>query len=120
MNAGDTFLMPDAIGVHLYCVLAVLDDGAIIVCHLTTLRARTERTCILRAGEHSFVEHDTAVHYSATYICPSGDALAAFERQIRKPFEPLSAELLDRMRKGALASPNVADEIKNLLKPFAK
>jgi hypothetical protein len=118
MNAGDTFLMPDAIGMHLYCVLAVLEDRSIIVCHLTTLRARTERTCILREGDHPFIDRDTAVHYTATHLCQAGEPLAAFERQIRKAYGPLKADVLDRMRKGAMASPNVADEIKSLLKPF--
>ena len=118
MNAGDTFVMPDAIGTHLYCVLAVLSDGGIIVCHLTTLRSRTEPTCIIRPGEHKFVEHDTAVQYSATYVCPAGESLAAFERQIKKTHDPLTPELLERMKKGAMASSNVSDDIKNLLKPF--
>src|ERR1017187_4352810 len=98
MNAGDTFLMPDAIGTHLYCVLAVLEDGSIVVCHLTTLRRLSDRTCLIQPGEHSFIKQETAVVYSATYVCGSGEQLAAFERQIRKPFEPLSDELLARMR----------------------
>ena len=118
MNAGDTFLMPDAIGGHLYCALAVLDDQSIIVCHLTTLRARTEKTCILRPGDHEFVDRDTAVNYSATYRCQAGEPLAAFERQIRKAYPPLKPPILYRMRKGAIESANVSEEIKNLVKPF--
>jgi len=118
MNAGDTFLMPDAIGGHLYCVLAVLEDGSIIVCHFTTCRPHSDRTCLIQIGEHSFIKQETCVNYTGTYVCYVGENLAAFERQIRKPFEPLSAALLGRIRSGALASERTADIIKDLLKPF--
>jgi hypothetical protein len=64
MIAGDKFLMPDAIGSHLYCVLAVLEDDSIIVCHLTTLRRHNDRTCLIQPGEHSFIKHETAVENS--------------------------------------------------------
>jgi hypothetical protein len=118
MNAGDTFLMPDAIGGHLYCVLAVLEDNSIIVCHLTTSRRHSDRTCLIHPGEHSFIKQETSVAYVGAYICSAGDQLAAFERQIRKPFEALSADLLARMRNGAVASLETSDKIKDLLKPF--
>jgi hypothetical protein len=118
MNAGDTFLMPDAIGGHLYCVLAVLEDGSIIVCHVTTCRGRSDRSCLIQIGEHSFIKQESCVEYVYAYHCPAGENLAAFERHIRKPFEPLSAILLARMKNGAMASDRTSDRIKSLLKPF--
>jgi hypothetical protein len=116
MNAGETFLMPDAIGGHLYCVLAVLEDGSILVCHLTTGRRHSDRTCLIKPGEHSFVKQETSVLYSQAYVCAVGEQLEAFERQIRKPFEPLSDGLLTRIKEGALVSPETPDKIKALLK----
>lgn len=118
MNAGDTFLMPDAIGSHLYCVLAVLDDGSIIVCHVTTCRGHSDRTCLIQEGEHSFIKHESCVEYVSAFHCPGGENLDAFERTIRKPFEPLTAALLTRMRNGAMASNRTTDKIKELLRPF--
>ena len=120
MNAGDTFLMPDAIGSHLYCVLAVLEDGSIIVCHLTTNRRHSDRTCLIQPGDHSFIKQETSVAYVSAFVCSGGDQLAAFERQIRRPFEPLSEGLLARMRSGALASQETPDKIKELLRPFVR
>lgn len=115
MNPGDTFLIPDAIGTHLYFVLATLADDTLILCHFTTRRAHTDNTCVIRPGEHSFVVKDTVVRYSAAYQC-SGDGLKALERTIVKRLECLSATLLKRVRQGALDSPETHDKIKALLK----
>lgn len=120
MNAGDTFLMPDAIGSHLYFILAVLDDGSIAVCHITEARRYVERACLINAGEHEFVKKESAVRYDAAYICPAGENLAAFERQIRKPFGPFSKELLDRIRRGALASEQTPPIVKDILRSLMK
>jgi len=120
MNDGDTYLMPDAIGTHLYCVLGVLEDGSIIVCHLTTNRRHSDPTCIIKPGEHTFVKQYTCVAYFSAYICSAGDQLAAFERQIRKPFEPLSDALLARMRQGAIDSIETPDVVKNAIRRFIK
>lgn len=120
MNAGDTFLMPDAIGHHLYFILAALADGSIVVCHITEARHHVERTCVIKVGEHEFVTKESAVLFSAAYLCPAGENLQAFQRQIRKTYGPLSEELLKRIREAALASDQTPEMIKNALKPFVK
>jgi hypothetical protein len=53
------------------------------------------------------------VRYSDAYQC-SGEGLAALERTIVQKFEPLEAALLQRIRKGALASPQTSDKIKTV------
>lgn len=119
MNAGDTFLMPDAFGHHLYFILATLEDGSIVVCHITDAHHRVEHTCVISVGEHPFVTKESAVRYEAIYICP-GENLAAFERQIRKEYGPLSDKLLERIRRGALSSDNTPDNVKEILRPLMK
>lgn len=116
MKAGDTFLVPDFFGKHLNVVIALLEDGSIIHCHLTTQNRRSDNTCVVESGEHEFVKHGTVVRYDAVQHC-SGDALAALERCIVKRFAPVSAELLARIRQGALDSPQTPDYIKALLTP---
>lgn len=120
MNAGDTFLMPDAFGHHLYFILAILEDGSIVVCHITDARHRVEHTCVINVGEHQCVTKESAVRYDAAYICTAGENLAAFERQIRKQYEPLNNELLERIRRGALNSDNTPDNVKDILRPLIK
>jgi hypothetical protein len=114
MNPGDTFLLPDAFGTHLYIVLAKLDDGTVVFCHCTTSKKHTDNTCIIRPGEHEFAIRDTAVQYASAFDC-SGDGLEKLVKSIIKPLPPLSAELLARVRKGALESSQTSDKIKTLL-----
>lgn len=116
MNAGDTFVVPDAFGKHLNIVVAVLTDGSIIHCHITTLYPRSEKTCVIKKGEHPFVKHESVVRYGAIQHCTAGEALEALERCIEKRFEPVSEELLNRVREGALNSPQTSDIIKHLLR----
>lgn len=115
MNAGDTFLVPDAFGKHLNVVIAVLPDGSVIHCHLTTQNRRSDNTCVIEAGEHEFVKRKTAVRYDAAQHC-AGDALAALERCIEKRYPPVNPDLLRRIRQGALDSPQTPDRIKELLR----
>jgi hypothetical protein len=115
MIAGDTFVLPDWTGPHLHIVLAVLADGSLILCHLTTRRAYSDPTCFLQQGDHSFVKVETSVRYDQAYLC-AGDGIQALERIIVKRFEPLSAALLQRVRQGALDSPQTPDKIKTALR----
>ena len=116
MNAGDTFIVPDAFGKHLNVVLAVLEDGSIVHCHFTGRTARSDTTCVIQPNEHSFVKKETVVRYDRAEICAVGMALDALERCVEKKFEPLKAELLARVKKGALDSPQTPDKVKNVLR----
>jgi hypothetical protein len=84
--------------------------------HLTTLRPHADRTCIIRTGEHPFVQHDTcAVFGSARRITEeslrdAGCARQAFRR------EPVSEQLLDCLRKGRLKSPYTPNVILAMLR----
>jgi hypothetical protein len=116
MKPGDAFILPDAFGKHLNVVLAVTKDGSVVHCHFTTRHRRSDPTCIIQPGEHPFIVRETAVRYDQAQICEAGPALEALERSIERKFEPLSAELLTRVRKGALDSPQTPDKIKTALK----
>jgi hypothetical protein len=116
MNPGDTFIVPDAYGTHLNVVLAVLEDGSIVHCHFTSRTARSETTCVIQPGEHSFIIRETVVRYDRAEICAAGMALEALERCVEKKFEPLKAELLARVKQGALDSPQTPDKVKNVLR----
>jgi hypothetical protein len=56
MKPGDTFLIPDGIGTHLNCVLALGPDNSLILCHFTTMHRRSDKTLVvLRANrEHGW------------------------------------------------------------------
>ena len=115
MNAGDTFLIPDGISSHLNFVLAVLPDGALVICHFTTRRRHSDPTCIIQPKEHEFIVQETAVRYDQAHVCPA-DRIENLLRVITRRLDPLSRELLARIRQGALDSPQTPDVIKNLLR----
>jgi hypothetical protein len=117
MKPGDTFILPDAFGKHLNVVLAVLQDGSIVHCHFTTRTRRSDTTCIVKPGEHVFFKKsESCVRYDQAQICQEGPALDALERLIEKRFEPLSNDLLARVRQGALDSLQTPDKVKTALK----
>ena len=116
MKPGDVFLVPDAIGTHLNCVLAVLKDGSLLLCHFTSRQRRSDTTCVIQAGEHPFFERETVLRYDQAYVCSAETGVAALERLITRRFEPLKPELLARIVKGALDSPQMPDKIKALLR----
>ena len=116
MKPGDTFLVPDGIGAHLNCVIAVLADGRVVMCHFTTCHRRSDRTCVIRQGEHPFFDKsESVVRYDQIIVYAPGQQLEALGRLIAKRFEPLSPELLERVKRGALNSPQTAEKIKQLL-----
>jgi hypothetical protein len=115
MNAGDTFLIPDGISVHLNFVLAVLADGSLIICHFTTRRARSDTTCVVQAGEHQFIDRETVIRYDQAYVCEA-DRIVNLKGVITKQLDALSKGLLARIRQGALDSPQTPDPIKEHLR----
>lgn len=115
MNAGDTFLIPDGISIHLNFVLEVLPDGSLIICHFTTRRRHSDPTCIVQPGEHEFIDRETAVRFDQAHVCPA-DRIVNLQGVIVRNLAPLSAALLARIRQGALDSPQTSDEVKELLR----
>ncbi len=115
MNAGDVFHLPDWFGGHFNFILEVLPDGSVIICNFTELKAYSDRTCVVTIGEHECITKDSVVYYAEAYLCKTEDQMGALERQISSRKAPLSADLLARVRQGALDSPHTPEYIKDLL-----
>lgn len=115
IGPGDTFILRRATGStpHLWVVLwgpAGAADAYLVV-SLSTLRRHSDRTVILRAGDHPFIQHDTCAVYAdarRTTADKLRHALAHGEAVAR---EPASAELLETLRAGFLRSPYTPDAI---------
>jgi hypothetical protein len=74
---------------------------------LTSLRAFSERTCILDAGDHPFIRHPTAVAYRDVMRL-TGERLTQLTADgIARPRQPVDAAVLDRIRTGFFASPHL-------------
>ena len=107
-RAGDTFLLTRGTGEvpHLWVILWGPAGGAqaFLAVYLTTLRAHSDRSCILVQGEHPFIQHDTAVAYGAVqrWTAEKLDELVA--NGVARPRQPVSIPVLERLRSGFFAS----------------
>ena len=125
MKAGDTFLVPDRFGVqHLYVVLSDpqklpdqrFPEHAYLVM-LSTREPHKEDCCILRPGDHSFITHETIVVYKIppAQLLTLSVLLKMKERGELLEREPVSSEILGRMRVGYQKSQYQRDDVKQFL-----
>jgi hypothetical protein len=68
IRPGDTFILKRGTGStpHLRVVSwgPAGEADAYLIVHLTTVRPHTDRTVVMQAGEHPFIQHDTCAVYS--------------------------------------------------------
>jgi hypothetical protein len=117
-RAGDTFLLTRGTGevAHLWVILwgPAGEAQAFLAVYLTTLRAHSDRSCILQRGEHPFLQHETAVAYGAVQRWTEerlGELVAA---GIARPRPPVSANVLRRLRAGFFASARTPHAIRDM------
>jgi len=109
MNGGDTFRIPQpgtSLDSHLWIVISdpSIDAKRILIVNFTTLRADSDRACVLNAGEHPFVKHETCVNYGGAKIVSKATIEHLMSKGLRLPHASLSGHLLKRIRDGAAAS----------------
>ena len=108
IGPGDTFLLTRGTGTtpHLWVILwgPAGAARAFLSVYLTTFRAHSDRSCVIVAGEHPFIQHDTAVAYGEVQRWPEDRLLQRVADGVAKPRQPVGAALLDRLREGFFAS----------------
>jgi hypothetical protein len=81
---------------------------AFLAVYLTTLRAHSDRTCILAQGEHPFVHHDTSVAYGEVQRWTEERLLERVRDGVARLRQPVDPSVLERMRSGFFASPRTS------------
>jgi len=113
---GDTYLLrkPNQEVGHLWVVLTGLDEatGKVIVVNLTTLRAGSDTTVILKRGDHDFIEHETVVFYLDAQWVPAVALEAAVNQRAGRRLAPFRADVLERICAGLLVSKFTPKQIK--------
>jgi len=71
--------------------------------------------CVIKAGEHPFIVHDSFVYYRDPRIEPMAHVQAMVDQAVWQAKEPCSPELLARIRAGLATSVRVPRYIKKLL-----
>ncbi len=119
LSAGDTFLSPKTADAkeHLFFVLSDPDAMNKSLCvNITSLQSFHDQTVVLKAGDHPFVRHDSAVLYvdideRDMYAL---DKLMAMKspKFVCQPHKQCSVQLLQRLRQGVIDSPDVEKIVK--------
>ncbi len=120
IEEGATFIIPDPRGrldPHLWVIVSdpSQDPDDILIVNFTTRTDRCDESCNVEPGEHPFVKHRTVVEYRGAkrVSAPQLDQLlAGTQFELR---EPVSQELLTRMRAGAAVSEFISHGDRSLL-----
>jgi hypothetical protein len=98
---------------HLWVVIARAADDAAIVNFTTRTPSSPDESCIVAAGEHPFVVHDTVVNYAAGKLIGHAELEGARAHRLLEVHpDRVSPELLLRIQEAALASPYTARKVK--------
>lgn len=119
MKQGDTFLGGGEVHGQDHLWLVINDPlaraGEALIVNVSTLRPNAETTCLLRAGEHSFIRHVSYVRYASARRVNA----AALDKLVKagrlKPHQAATPALLQKVRAGAKASAFLARELQALL-----
>jgi hypothetical protein len=118
MKAGDAFRPADrSVDIHLWIIISdpQQDDSRVLIVSLTTFKSHKETICVLDVGDHPSISHRTCVAYGLA----NAPSLAQLEQAKVAghliPAEPVSGEILARIRDGAALSKKLAIEYGELL-----
>lgn len=113
---GDTFLSGDDEyeDYHLNVVITPPSAGEVVTVSITTLRKRSEKLVRLSPGEHPFLTHDSVVSYIYARIRKVVDIEAMLRADNAKARDPVTAELLAKLRNGLLESEFTPNGVKQL------
>lgn len=106
---------------HLWIVLTSPDhheEDEVVVVSLTTKQSWSDPTVEIGPGEHPFVERPTAVRYSNAELYPPQRLIRAVLSGTATRRPAVSEELLDRIRRGLLESPNTPERVREFCEPL--
>lgn len=107
MRCGDTIDMPRANREtrHLWIVATEPNAaGLAVIVNITTHREHSDRTVILRRGDHPFITHDSCVYYADATIANVQNIERAIENGIAIRCDSCSDELVARVQAGLTES----------------
>jgi hypothetical protein len=118
VQAGDTFLLVNQnLDDHLWVVLSEppKDASRVLIVSLTTAAQHKESVCLIHAGEHPWVTHETCVAYNYAKLVTLANLHGWKDAGHLKLQDPVSAALLKRIRERAADSVDLALEYAELL-----
>jgi len=103
-------------GTSLWVIVAELPGPPVqvVIVSLTTKRADSDTTVVLRSGDHPFIKHDTIISYSDARQISKNDLIDRIERKFFGISEIFAEDKLKIIQRGLLISPHTPKEIKSL------
>jgi len=122
LNQGDTFLTGDEQDdtLHLWIILTPPSEGEVVTVSVTTKRRRSETLVQLHAGDHPFIVHDSVIAYGYARIRTVEEIERAIATGAAKLREPVTPELLARVRNGLLDSDFTPNGIRHFYRTVMK
>ncbi len=114
MRAGRAFLPNSKFGDHLWIVI-YSRNGQMVMVNFTSHVDGCDDACTIEAGEHEYVSHKTVVAYGLARLIVGNHIDRIEKAGIRKEYPPVSDVLLEKIRRGAIASRFTPNKIKRLL-----
>lgn len=120
IKAGTTFLIPDpgpVLDPHLWVIISdpEQDPDHVLLVNFTSWRKGVDESCVVEPGDHPFFEHKSVVNYHDAVEREKQELQAALDVTRLEMREPLSPQLLERIRAGAAVSEHLEYRHRDLL-----
>ena len=115
-SGGATFLLSRPYN-HLYVICSdpALDADKVVLVNFTTFEPEEETCCIVNAGEHPFITRKSCIRYKDARIATTAALRKLLDLGQMSPREPVSADVLARIRNGASESDFLPEGCRRIL-----
>ena len=114
-NAGDVF-QPK--GHHCYVIISDTerDPNQLVLVNFTGLEFYKDQSCIIHVGEHLFITKETCMNYAKARIADRSMLEQAEAAGLTPRWDPVSPELLARIRSGAEQTNELPQDVEVFLR----
>jgi mRNA-degrading endonuclease toxin of MazEF toxin-antitoxin module len=116
---GDTFLGGAEVhgDDHLWVIIndPQAHDGTAVIVNVSTVREKTDTTCILRRGDHPFIKHDSYVRFRSAKKALVEELDVLIKARRLRPHQPADAAMVERIRAAASAALEFPEDLRPLL-----
>ena len=118
MEAGRTYFARAGINPHLYVVISDPSQypDEVVLVNMTTLRPYSDTGCIIEVDEHSFVTKQTCIEYQHAVVTTLYQLGRTINSGAYVEKDPVSEDLLQRIRLGAAESERIQLGVLEILK----
>lgn len=105
---------------HLFVLMTKPSGPAqqVLMVPVSTLVRHSDSTCVINAGAHEFIQHESVVEYRYARIEPAEKLVRGVDNGEFIPKKPLDQQLFDRVRAGFYKSPFVKPFAQEFLKDY--